>query len=461
MRDTNPTTALQTAEYYKNRTLNWLLESWQEQIISPSWNEMKALLTAETAAVYWHLSPDSLTTFLLTDEDEPKVISVMPAEPLTNWVKDWQRVYQTYRKKSKSADAGFAERDRPNHPWRLSLKSDLKKLREILNIPQIEAALTHHTELLLVPHRQLHQLPLHALFADNSSPSNQTETETRPLIKTYLPSLQTGLTLRQKQRQNQTAQTAQSALPTILIETPENDLLESLVLAEVETALVAHLCQQQEKPPTILPSDQAFSPAVTTALTQPHRCFHFTGHAAHDYRHPQNSALALTGTDSLTASEIAKLPLDSYNLVTLAACETAVAGQSNLETDYVGLSSAFLTAGVSQVISTLWTVDSESNAWLMVKFYQQYLTGTPAPIALHRAQHWLRTLTRAELADWLAHLNTPSFQQSCQNGEDETLTDTIGKHRRESQDLALSPTPYADPYYWAAFTLTGYCHERQ
>ena len=340
---------------------------------------MQSLLNPGTAAIYWHLSPETLTTFLLTSEaTEPQIISMTSAEGLKTWTKDWQRSYQTYRKKAKGAEGASMERDRPNHPWRLSLPANLQTLREILGIAQIEEALPQITHLLLVPHRQLHQLPLHALFS-------------QLFITTYLPSLQTGLTLKQKQRNH----TPTPQLPALLLETPENDLYEPLVFAEVETALIAHLCQQHSKTPTLISSAQAQNLSVQSALDQPHRLFHFTGHAAHDYRHPKNSAIALTGKDTLTAAEIATLPLDPYDLVTLAACETAVAGQENLETDYVSLSSAFLTAGATQVISTLWTVDSESNAWLMTYFYQRYLTGTSAPRALHQAQTWLRTVTYA------------------------------------------------------------------
>ncbi len=443
IREGNPTQALQTAERYKNCTLGWILDTWKEQITIPSWADMQTLLTPTTAAIYWHLSPDNLTTFLLTAEaTEPQVISVVPADELKNWVKAWQQRYQTYRKKSKSEEGAAVERDRPNHPWRLSLRSDLQKLQEILNIPQLEASLSHCTHLLLVPHRELHLLPLHALFS-------------KPFITTYLPSCQTGLTLKQKQ----TSQPAPEQFPALLLETPENDELESLVFAEVETALVAHLCTQQGQSPAIVGSSQAHTATVVAALNHPHRLFHFTGHGAHDYRQPKKSALALTGTESLSAGEIVKLDLQPYDLVTLAACETAAVGQADPHTDYVGLASAFLAAGSTQVISTLWTVDSQSNAWLMVQFYQRYLTGTPAPLALHQAQHWLRTATYSALADWLESLNTQAFRQSCTSDEDETLLDTIGKLRQESATVKATHTPYADPYYWAAFTLTGYCHE--
>ncbi len=447
LKTNSPNTALETAERYKNRTLTWLLDTWKEQTISPSWADMQTLLTPSTAAIFWHLSSDTLTTFLLSsDSADPQVISTASAEAFNQWNKDWQQRYQTYRKKSKATDDTDTERDRPNHPWRLNLSKDLQTLSEILNISRIETALTDCDYLILIPHRQLHQLPLHALFTD-------------AFITTYLPSIQAGLTLQHKARQK--SQSTSPPHPALLLETPASNRYEPLIFAEVETALIAYLCQQSDQQPTLIDSAQAHNQTLIATLQQPHCLFHFTGHAAHDYRHPQNSALALIGEDTLSAAEVATLPLKTYGLVTLAACETAVAGQENLETDYVGLSSAFLTAGAAQVISTLWTVDSQSNAWLMVNFYQRYLTGTSASLALHQAQQWLRTATYTQLADWLASLNTPSFCQHCTADEDETLVGKIGEYRDKSRDLDLSQTPYANPYYWAAFTLTGYHHESE
>lgn len=65
-----------------------------------------------------------------------------------------------------------------------------------------------------------------------------------------------------------------------------------------------------------------------------------------------------------TLREILEIPvaLGGCGLVTLAACETAVTGTETIQADYVGLASAFLKAGASAVLSTLWTVESVSNA---------------------------------------------------------------------------------------------------
>jgi tetratricopeptide (TPR) repeat protein len=70
-----PTQALEQAEFYKNRALTWILDDWQETVLSPSYSQMRQLLTPDSAIVYWHLSDDALTPFILTpDHPEPIVL---------------------------------------------------------------------------------------------------------------------------------------------------------------------------------------------------------------------------------------------------------------------------------------------------------------------------------------------------------------------------------------------------
>lgn len=59
-------TALETAERYKNRRLTRILNQWQEQVISPSYAEMRQLLNPTTAVIYWHFSDDSFSTLILS-----------------------------------------------------------------------------------------------------------------------------------------------------------------------------------------------------------------------------------------------------------------------------------------------------------------------------------------------------------------------------------------------------------
>jgi CHAT domain-containing protein/Tfp pilus assembly protein PilF len=94
-------------------------------------------------------------------------------------------------------------------------------------------------------------------------------------------------------------------------------------------------------------------------------------------------------------------------LVILSACETAVSEISE-GSEYVGLIRAFMTAGAASVIASLWPVDDEATAALMVAFYGNIREG----------QNILEALQSAQI-------------------------DMIGNKRFQS------------PYFWSAFTLNG------
>ncbi|MEB3229688.1 MAG: CHAT domain-containing protein, partial [Leptolyngbyaceae bacterium] len=114
---------------------------------------------------------------------------------------------------------------------------------------------------------------------------------------------------------------------------------------------------------------------------------HFATHGLlDDFGTDIPGALALAPTEEdqgfQTAAEIADVPLKAQ-LVVLSACDT---GRGRITGDgVVGLSRAFLTAGVDQVIVSLWSVDDDSTAALMTEFYRQLQTGEEVAIALRHA----------------------------------------------------------------------------
>jgi CHAT domain-containing protein len=85
--------------------------------------------------------------------------------------------------------------------------------------------------------------------------------------------------------------------------------------------------------------------------------------------------------------------LSSYNLITLAARETAITGRENINTEYVGLTSAFLQAGAANVFNTLWQVNEIASTWFTIYFYQQLLNRKSPAEALSITQRWLPTAT--------------------------------------------------------------------
>lgn len=413
--------ALETAERYKNRCLTWILDEWKEQIYSLSYAEMRQLLNPQTAIVYWHLSDDSFTTFILTPTSEDPILleNALPYDryqKLQSWIKTWNTQYNDYRiKKENQSD----------HPWRRNLTTQLAKLKEILQISAIESYLSNIQNLTLLPHRDLHRFPLHALFSEIFAIS-------------YLPSIQIGLTLQKKPRS--------ADFKLLSVEDPKTDRPQ-MPYAQLESALCCYLFPDH----TQLDETKATAENVIRALSDRYTHFHFTGHAGYNIP-PENSALILTNDEPLTAKTIRHLDLTAYELITLSACETALTGNQSIDTEFVGLVSAFLQAGATAVLSTLWNINEISNTWLILKFYELYPQVPPAQ-ALKSAQTWLRSLTYEALLQWLDRTaQLPPDHAYRQDLQDEI---TLIQKNLTEHKIELHQTPYSDPYHWAAFTLTG------
>jgi CHAT domain-containing protein/tetratricopeptide (TPR) repeat protein len=79
------------------------------------------------------------------------------------------------------------------------------------------------------------------------------------------------------------------------------------------------------------------------------------------------------------------------DLVTLSACSTALGTEIRGE-GLVGLVQAFLEAGASRVVASLWPVPDRATAELMERFYQALAEGQAPAAALRRAQLDLRKI---------------------------------------------------------------------
>jgi CHAT domain-containing protein len=107
----------------------------------------------------------------------------------------------------------------------------------------------------------------------------------------------------------------------------------------------------------------------------------------------------------LTVGEVYGLDLSQTDLVVLSACQTQL-GELSAGDELVGLTRAFIFAGTPTVVASLWNVDDEATSLLMERFYRHLKEGTGKAEALRQAQ--LETMAE-----------------------------------------------YPDPYYWAAFIMSG------
>ncbi|MBN2621515.1 CHAT domain-containing protein [candidate division WOR-3 bacterium] len=124
---------------------------------------------------------------------------------------------------------------------------------------------------------------------------------------------------------------------------------------------------------------------------------HCATHGKLDSDQPMDSRIVFSADNeedgNLTVREIFNMDLTAY-LVTLSACETGQLKAFNERTRYsagddvTGLTRAFLYAGASSVVASLWKVHDLSTALMMTRFYRNLKT-TDKVHALCEAQRWL------------------------------------------------------------------------
>ena len=140
------------------------------------------------------------------------------------------------------------------------------------------------------------------------------------------------------------------------------------------------------------------------SLAGKHGVLHLATHGQFNKLNPLLSGLELEadGIDDgmLQVHEVLGLRLNA-DLVTLSACDTAL-GSGHLTMvpagdEFVGMTRAFLSAGSSSVVATLWEVDDRSSGKLMRRFYEHLAESTrpgDKAGALSQAQRELRSEKR-------------------------------------------------------------------
>jgi CHAT domain-containing protein/uncharacterized protein HemY len=253
-----------------------------------------------------------------------------------------------------------------------------QKLQALYNllIQPIEADLPRdpNSRVIFIPQGELFQVPFAAL--QDSTGKSLIDRHT---ILTA-PSIQVlQLTQQQRERLGQSSQSniAQNTLvvgnptmPQVSIQAgspPEQ--LSSLPGAEAEAKNIAQLFKTQA-----LTGKQATESAILQKLPRA-KIIHLATHGLlDDFKEkgiPGAIALAPDSNQDglLTSNEILDLNLQAV-LVVLSACDT---GRGRITGDgVIGLSRAWMSAGVPSVLVSLWAVDDASTAFLMTGFYKNW-----------------------------------------------------------------------------------------
>jgi CHAT domain-containing protein len=366
----------------------------------------------QTAIIEWYVSEyhQVFYTFIMTRQSlQPIVLksALKDFEDLGKWTLEYMTSYWEKEKRQQ---------------WQDKLTSRLKYLASILRIEEIIAQIPTCDQVILIPHRHLHLFPLHALpFADGECLLDKFETVR------YAPSCQLLQQVQQQQRPNLSH--------CLAVQNPTNDLS----FADLEVELIRSFFSTHE----VLEKQTATKVALNNnqRLSSIH-CCHFSCHGTFNLESPLESALLLANEERLTLVDIFGLSLNQCRLVTLSACETGLTDPTSISDEYIGLPSGFLYAGCANVVSSLWTVNQVSTAFLMIKFYQN-LTENQSNVAkaLNDAQRWLRDATKAQLQAWANQL-------------------PLGPAHKVQllvlfNEIKSAEKPYQSPYHWAVFCAIG------
>lgn len=327
-------------------------------------DQIQRLLGPQTTLISYFITADKTLAFVVrSDSIQAVEIPVGEAElrKQINWFRSFPSLFDTKPQSLKQL-----------HDWLIAPIRQYIKTEDVV----------------IVPHGILHYLPFAALndgsryFGDDH--------------KIYhLPSAATLPILRNRNRKNGNRLLALSQ--------SQATGLSSLGYADKEATKVAELYQAKPFTTGYATKEEFLKTANVYDI------IHIAAHAELKATSPLFSRILLApnGSDggAIEVREIYEMELTRTNLVVLSACETQLGAHSKGD-DIIGLNRAFIYAGASSVIASLWVVDDEATSLLMQTFYNYLKRGLSKAAALQAAQ----TVVREK---------------------------------------------YPHPYYWSAFVLTG------
>jgi len=352
------------------------------------------------------------------------------------------------------------------HSWKEELVEMLTELAKQLNLNDL--ILWHLEgiyELIIVPHYALHHIPFAALpIGDNRYLGDK-------FLIRYAPSCQVLEFCQQRPSPG-------NNLNCGTIEDATGDL--PCASFEGEQLAVLYSIPDNQR----LKGRHQATVSNYRELAQTIQILHSSHHAQSRFDNPLESTLIL-GDGCITLAQLMtpgwRLP--QLSDVFLSCCETGL-GLTEITGDILTFSTAFLSAGARNVISTLWAVDDLATALFSIFYYQEWQQGKNRPEAIRQAQVKLRSLAgntlaasyKLQLTELLKQKlketevlrkKTKPNRDACsvdssdyqQYDEEYKKYDIIGKQiylsLKNLDKSCQESKPFSHPFYWAAFTCTG------
>jgi CHAT domain-containing protein len=270
----------------------------------------------------------------------------------------------------------------------------LNKLYDMLVKPVAELLPPSSGHITIVPYGPLFKLPFHALYDGSHFLVEHYQINYLPAstILMYLNRLQSERSKRSTRARGATAR------PLVLGYSEHGQLQRVRQEAQTVAALLDGRC--------FLESEATITRLIELAPGSP--VIHIATHGHSRLDAPDFSYVRLAD-GQLNAIDAFRLDLQGCELVTLSGCETGLS-MSGGGDEQLGLGRAFLAAGTTSLVMSLWPVEDNATNELMQLFYEGLLKGESKVEALRAAQCNL---------------------------------------------LRRTGSSYTHPYFWAAFRLVG------
>jgi CHAT domain-containing protein/tetratricopeptide (TPR) repeat protein len=256
-------------------------------------SEIPALLPEKTALVEWFIASEGIYAFIVWADS--------PQPALEKGEKDHESGFRAdyWQSKPEAVTAVVELRDRylktynsKTDIWEDQLESFLEELAEILNINHILSKIPPTCQrLILVPYRELHLFPLHALPVAKNNGKTVCLFDQFSQGVQYLPSLQMGLmSLKNIALREENPDHAVNNIQLFAIQNPTEDL----TFAELEVDAIA-----SQFTANILSGEKATKIALTqlpnSDLFRDANYLHFACHGSFNFESPLLSHLILAG----------------------------------------------------------------------------------------------------------------------------------------------------------------------
>ncbi len=363
--------------HFKKHHENYFKLQYEPKIVSIE-RIQKHLLRPDQSMVAYFVGETNLFAFIIS-RNQFELVHINKDFPLEIWVEEFRN--SIYRFNPADSNSAYLNQKLANIGY---------ELYQLIFEPLAEKIKT--SALVIVPGGTLGYLPFDALLSQPTEAYNDFDSF-EYLIKKYSISYSYSATLLDEMKKGHHLKTPFMAFAPIYfgdtLAVSRSDDPWRAVLAQlrfnIQEALEIHEMMGGEIFLANSATEENFTENASRA-----GILHLATHGKSNDRHGEYSYLAFYQTADSTENELLfvknlyemEIPA---SLVVLSACETGI-GELQRGEGIVSLARGFSYAGAASIVTTLWSIDDNASANIMVNFYRYLKEGKPKDIALRTAK---------------------------------------------------------------------------